>query len=163
MTEVRPMHIWVDADACPVAIRGIITKAATRLKIRAVFLANHKVPLLPSPFVSMKIVDRGFDVADGEILTVAADFDLVVTQDVLLAAELVAKGTTAINPRGTLYSKDSMHGHLTRRNQAEAARDLGIQGRGAEPFGPKHVQAFASTFDRELTRLHQRYQRANGL
>lgn len=159
-TPDQSIRIWVDADACPVAIRQIIAKAATRLEVHAVFLANHKVPLPPSAFVSFRMVERGFDVADGVILNSVRDCDLVVTQDVLLAADLVARGVVAINPRGILYTEDSMHGHLIRRNSAEAARDLGIQGRGAEPFGPKHVQAFASVFDRVLTRHYQRFHRA---
>lgn len=147
------MRLWIDADACPVAIRDILVKAATKRQIQAVFFANHWLRLPPSPWVSLKVVASGFDVADSEILGVAEPQDLVISQDVPLAAELVARAVTVINPRGTLYTEETMHSHLVRRNQAQAARDLGIQGRGQAPLSARDIQAFAQTLDRMLTRL----------
>lgn len=153
------IRVWVDADACPVPVKNIVSKAADRRQVETVFLANHWIALPPSPYVSVKLVAKGFDVADMEILQLVTTGDIVITQDIPLASEIVQRGAVAINPRGTLYTPDNMHGHLVRRNRAEEMRAMGFQGGGAEPFGAKHTQAFAQTFDRaltqQLTRSHQ--------
>lgn len=144
-------RVWVDADACPVPVKNIISKAADRRQVETVFLANHWITLPPSPLVSVRLVAKGFDVADMEILQLVSPGDIVITQDIPLASEIVQRGAVAINPRGTLYTPDNMHGHLVRRNRAEEMRAMGFQSGGAEPFGAKHTQAFAQTFDRALT------------
>ena len=144
------MNIWVDADACPVPVKNIIFKAAERLQIPTTLLANHPISTPPSKVIKSKQVQAGFDVADNEILALMSAGDVIVIQDVPLAAEIVAKGGVAINPRGTLYTPDNMHEHLVRRNRAEEMRAMGFQGSGAEPFGKKHAQAFANSFDKVL-------------
>jgi len=147
------VRVWVDADACPVPVKNIVCKAADRREVMAVFLANHWISVPPSAFVSVKLVAKGFDVADAEIMQLVSPGDLVITQDIPLASEIVQRQCVAINPRGTLYTPDNMHGHLVRRNRAEEMRAMGFQSGGAEPFGTKHTQAFAQTFDRVLTQL----------
>lgn len=144
------MKIWVDADACPVPVKQIIFKAAERVQVETTLLANHPVSTPPSKVIKSRQVQQGFDVADNEILRLLEPGDLVITQDVPLASEIVAAGGVAINPRGTLYTPDNMHGHLVRRNQAEEMRSMGFQGSGQEPFGKKHAQAFAASFDKAL-------------
>ena len=144
------MQIWVDADACPVPVKNIIFKAAERLKIDTTLLANHPISTPPSTVIRSRQVQQGFDVADNLILEWMSAGDIVITQDVPLAAKIVAHGGVAINPRGTLYTPDNMHEHLVRRNRAEEMRSMGFEGRGAEPFGKKHSQAFAASFDKAL-------------
>lgn len=144
------IKLWVDADACPAAVKSIICKAADRVQIQTTFLANHAISLPPSTWTQTRQVQSGFDVADNEILRLMSSGDIVVTQDVPLAAEIVAAGGVAINPRGTRYTPDNMHGYLVRRNQAEEMRSMGFQSAPIEPYGKKHSQAFAASLDQAL-------------
>lgn len=94
------MPIWVDADACPVPIRDILCRAATRWQIETTFIANHVIKLPPSPYIKARQVPQGFDVADNEIMAQLSDNDLVITQDIPLAAEAIEQGADVFNPGG---------------------------------------------------------------
>ena len=144
------MKIWVDADACPAPVKTILCKAAERLQIQTTFLANHWIQTPPSAVIHSQQVPKGFDVADNEILKRLVPGDLVITQDVPLADEVVRAGAVAINPRGTTYTPDNIHEHLVRRNRAEEMRAMGFEGSGIEPFGKTHTKAFANALDRAL-------------
>ena len=80
-------NIWVDADACPIPIKSMLCRAANRSEIRTTFVANQYIKLPPSRFIHFIQVRRGFDVADDEISTRIKSGDLVMTQDIPLAAE----------------------------------------------------------------------------
>ncbi len=147
------MRIWVDADACPVPIREIIARAANRLRITATFVSNHAVPLPRSPYVDVLMVESGFDMADARIVERLGAGDLVITQDIPLAAEVVAKGATALNPRGTLYTAQNVAGHLARRNFMEELRSTGARTRGPAALSKTDLAKFANAFDRFLARF----------
>ena len=102
------LTIWVDADACPKPIKSLIYRASDRLKTPVFLVANGFLQKPPHPFVSVVQVSKGFDVADSVILERLTAGDLVVTQDVPLAAEVVDQGGFAVNPRGTWYDKESV-------------------------------------------------------
>lgn len=98
------MHIWVDADACPVVIKEILFRSAERTGLALTLVANQplRVPKLPN--INTLQVAAGFDVADNEIVKRIQAGDLVITADIPLAAEVLDKGAQALNPRGELYS-----------------------------------------------------------
>lgn len=102
------MQIWVDADACPVAVKEILFKAANRKQIKLTLVANQHIKTPPSPFISSLQVPSGFDVADNEIVRRVAEGDLVITSDIPLAAEVIAKGGHVISSRGEQFTKDNM-------------------------------------------------------
>lgn len=93
------MNIWVDADACPAAIREILYRAALRAGVPVTLVANQHIQTPASPLIRSIQVKQGFDVADNEIAQRVKPGDLVVTQDIPLAADVVAKGAHALNPR----------------------------------------------------------------
>ena len=99
------MHIWVDADACPKVIKQVLFKAANRLQVPLTLVANQYIPTPPSKVIKSIQVAQGFDVADNAIVERVVENDLVITGDVPLAAEIVAKGASALNPRGTHYTR----------------------------------------------------------
>jgi uncharacterized protein len=80
------MKIWIDADACPVAIKEILFRAAQRREISITLVANQLIAVPPSPFINMLQVSAGFDVADSEIVRLLNAGDLVITADIPLAA-----------------------------------------------------------------------------
>jgi len=99
------MRIWVDADACPGVIREILFRAAERRRLALILVANQALRVPPSQYVSAVQVSKGFDVADNHIVQALEPGDLVITADIPLAAEALAKGAYAINPRGERYSR----------------------------------------------------------
>ena len=144
------MNVWVDADACPKAIKHVLFKAAERLQISMTLVANQYIPTPPSKVIKSLQVAQGFDVADNAIVDAVAQGDLVITADIPLAAEVVAKGATALNPRGTVYTKENVRDYLQRRNRAEELRATGMISGGPAALDKKDVQAFANALDRTL-------------
>lgn len=146
------MTVWVDADACPGPIKDILFRAAEREQMATVLVANHALRVPKSRFVRAMQVERGFDVADARIVAGIVAGDLVVTADVPLAAQAVAAGATALNPRGTLYTDNNVKDHLARRDLMESLRSAGELLRGPPALSKTDLQAFANELDKFLTR-----------
>lgn len=147
------MRIWIDADACPAPVKEIVIRAATRLEVPVVFVANQPQRIPVSPFISTVHVGKGLDVADMHIAGNAAAGDLAVTQDIPLAAELVKKGVVTLDPRGELFTEENVDERLSVRDFMTELREGGVMTGGPRGFGPQDRQRFAATFDRELSRL----------
>jgi hypothetical protein len=146
------MKIWVDADACPLVIKEILFRAAQRTGVQLTLVANQPVRTPPSPNITSLQVAAGFDVADNEIVRRIEAGDLVVTQDIPLAAEVIEKGAHALNPRGELYSSDTIRARLTMRDFMDTLRGSGIHTGGPPALNQADRQAFANELDRFLTR-----------
>lgn len=144
------MKIWVDADACPVAIKEILYRAANRTEIELTLIANQMLRVPPSPWIKALQVPSGFDVADQRIAQEAAAGDLVVTADVPLAAQVIAKGARVIDPRGELLDKGNIQERLTMRNFMETLRNSGVETGGPASLSAADRQAFANQLDRLL-------------
>jgi uncharacterized protein len=144
--------IWVDADACPKVIKDILIRAAERTGVAVTLVANQ--PLLVPRVPSLKVlqVAAGFDVADNEIVRRVSAGDLVITADIPLAAEVIAKGGEALNPRGERYSPDTIRGILTMRDFMDTMRSSGNVGGGPPPLSQADRNAFASHLDKWLAR-----------
>jgi uncharacterized protein YaiI (UPF0178 family) len=143
-------RIWVDADACPVAIKEILFRAALRAQIFVTLVANHALRVPPSPYIRSIQVSAGFDVADNEIARQVAAGDLVVTQDIPLAAAVIDKGALAIHPRGELYTPETIQQRLSMRNFMEELRSAGVDTGGPAALHARDKQAFANQLDRWL-------------
>jgi uncharacterized protein len=150
------MKIWVDADACPGAIKELIIRVARRLKIPTVFVANKFISLPDSAYVSTIRVAMGPEVVDDTIAQSAEACDFVITQDIPLASVLVPRGITVINPRGELYTDDNIRERLSIRNFMQDLREAGGITPGPKEFGQREKQRFSDTFDRELTKHRKR-------
>ena len=144
--------IWVDADATPKAVREIICRAANRTETTTRFVANHNIPLPPSPFLKCIQVEPGFDVADNFIAQQAKQGELVITQDIPLAAEVMENKVEAINNRGEPYSPETIRQKLNMRDFMETMRSSGVQSGGPAPFSDKDKQTFANSLDRWLAK-----------
>jgi uncharacterized protein len=144
------MNIWVDADACPGLAKDIIFRAAERTKVQTTFVANQFLRVPPSPYLRTRQVPKGFDIADNFIVEAAEVGDLVITADIPLAAEAIAKGAHAINPRGERYTKENIGELLNMRDFMDTMRASGAVGGGPPPYGKVDAQAFANQLDRFL-------------
>lgn len=146
------MKIWVDADACPVAIKEIIFRAAQRKEIETTFVANHALTVPKSPFLKFVQVPKGFDVADNLIVQQADSGDLVITQDIPLASEVIEKGCHAINPRGERWTKENIGARLNMRDFMETLRSSGVQTGGPPALNQRDRMVFANALDRILAK-----------
>ena len=142
--------IWVDADACPNVIKDILFRTAERRKLALVLVANRFVASPPSPFIKAVQVANGFDVADNYIVQHCNTSDLIITADIPLAAEVVAKKAFALNPRGELYTPENIKEQLAMRDFMTGLRDTGQVSGGPSAFGQRDKQAFANALDRFL-------------
>jgi uncharacterized protein YaiI (UPF0178 family) len=149
------MNIWVDADACPVVIKTILFKAAERTKLPLTLVANQSISHPPSRYITMLQVPGGFDVADDEIVKRAVKGDLVITADIPLAAEVMEKGAYALNPRGELYTQETIKTRLNMRDFMDTMRSSGIQTGGPPPLNQADRQKFANNLDRLLLKAAQ--------
>jgi uncharacterized protein YaiI (UPF0178 family) len=148
-----PARIWVDADACPGVIREILFRAAERAHVQVTLVANQWLRTPPSRFIRSMQVPGGFDAADAAIVERVQPGDLVVTQDIPLAALVLEKGAVAVHPRGERYTSDNMAERLTMRNFMEELRGSGVQTGGPPPLHARDSQAFANQLDRWLAQL----------
>ncbi len=145
------MEIWVDDDACPVAIREILCKAAVRTGVMLNFVANRPVRVPALDNIQSVLVASGADVADNEIVARMNDGDLVVTADIPLAARVVEKGGLALNPRGELYSKEDIQSRLSMRDFMDSLRESGVDTGGPSTFSKRDRQLFANQLDKILS------------
>ncbi|MBC9072659.1 YaiI/YqxD family protein [Thauera sp. CAU 1555] len=146
------MHIWVDADACPGAIKEILFRAAGRTGLPLTLVANQALRVPPSPHIRMVQVPGGFDEADKYIAARVAAGDLVITADIPLAAEVVARDAQALSPRGEAYGKENIRELLDLRNFMDTLRGTGVDTGGPAAFSQADRQAFANRLDRLLAR-----------
>src|SRR5258708_12737691 len=130
------MQIWVDADACPGEIKTLLYRAAERRKIKVTLVANQPMRTPSSPFIDSVRVTGGMNVADRRIVELVAPGDLVITADIPLAAEVVAKGGQALDPRGELYTEANVGGRLAVRNLIDELRGGGLVTGGPPTFTP---------------------------
>ena len=146
------VQIWVDADACPAAIKDILYRAAKRAEIRLTLIANQMLRVPPSPWIQALQVPAGFDVADRRIVEETQPGDLVITADVPLAAQAIAKGAVVIDPRGELLDAGNIEERLSMRNFMENLRSSGVETGGPAAFSSADRQAFANRLDRLLAK-----------
>jgi uncharacterized protein YaiI (UPF0178 family) len=143
-------QIWVDADACPGPIKEILFRAAERAQVRVTLVANQMLRTPNTRWVRAIQVAGGFDVADDEIVQRLAAGDLVVTQDIPLAAQAIDKGALALHPRGELYTHETIAQRLSMRNFMDELRGAGVDTGGPAAFHARDRQAFANQLDRWL-------------
>ena len=147
------MKIWIDADAAPRDVKEIVFRAARRLQLEAVQVANQRLSAPQgNPFIGTVRVEGGPDVADRYIAEHAEPGDVAVTADIPLASLLVEKRVLAIDPRGMEYTEENIGERLAVRDFMDGLRGAGVETGGPRPYGPKDKQAFAAAFDRVLTR-----------
>jgi len=154
-TPPRDIKIWVDADACPGPIKEILFRLADRAQLPVTLVANHFLRTPGSRYIKSIVVPAGFDVADNEIVKLLRAGDLVITADIPLAAEVLANGAAALNPRGEMYTKDNIQEALSMRKLMEELRASGIETGGPAGFSQNDSHAFARQIDRWLQQQKQ--------
>ncbi|SBS35974.1 hypothetical protein MAQ5080_03325 [Marinomonas aquimarina] len=146
------MQIWVDADACPNAIKPILFKAAERCEVTCIFVANVAIALPNSKWLTRKVVPSGFDEADLYIEQNVAAGDLVITSDIPLASDCIERGALVMTSKGEQYTRENIKQKLQMRDFMDQMRSSGFETGGSAPFGDRDKAAFANALDRLLAK-----------
>jgi uncharacterized protein YaiI (UPF0178 family) len=146
------IRIWVDADACPAVIKDMLYRAADRIKIVLILVANTFLRIPQSPYINLIKVEAGFNVADNKIVQQMELGDLVITADIPLASEVIVKGGHVLDPRGEFYTNENIKEHLAIRNFKDALRNIGVNTGGPAILNQKNRQLFANQLDWFVTK-----------
>jgi uncharacterized protein YaiI (UPF0178 family) len=145
------MKIWIDADACPVVIKEILYRAAERVPMEVILVANQSLQIPKSRYIKFIQVSQGFDVADNEIVKRLDVGDLVITSDIPLAADVIEKGGIALSPRGELHTTDNIRARLSMRDFMETLRSSGVDTGGPSALNQSDRKAFANHLDKIIS------------
>ena len=149
------MTLFIDGDAFPNLLKPIVLRSIERLKIPTYVIANKKINVGKSSFITSVIVDQGADEADHRIVEMCQEGDLVISADIPLADRVVSKNAYAIDHRGELYTEDNIKQYLAMRNLMESIRESGEMTGGPKPFGTKDAHAFANQFNAFLAKYYR--------
>ncbi len=153
VTSLLTMTLWIDADACPRILREVIFRAADRHRLPTIFVANQPVGITPSTLIRSIQVSGGADMADQEIVSRMKAGDLVMTQDIPLAAQVIEKGGTALHPRGEVYTTENVRARLHLRDFMDSLRGAGVQTGGPPPLNDRDKKQFADGLEKTIVRL----------
>lgn len=145
-----PFKLWVDADALPRILREVILRASDRYQLEVTFVANQPVGITPSVRINSLQVMQGADQADQEIIDRMKEHDIVMTQDIPLAAQVIEKGGVAINPRGEIYTESNIKARLHLRDFMDTLRGAGVQTGGPSPISERDKREFSSSLDQTI-------------
>ncbi len=145
-----PFKLWVDADALPKILREVIIRASDRYQLEVTFVANQPVGITPSIRINSLQVMQGSDQADKEIIERMKANDIVMTQDIPLAAQVIEKGGIAIHPRGEIYTEANIKARLHLRDFMETLRGAGVQTGGPPPISERDKREFSSSLDQTI-------------
>lgn len=144
--------LWVDADALPKILREIIFRASDRYLLEVIFVANQPLGISPSVRIKSLQVLSGTDQADQEIVKQMAAHDVVITQDIPLAAQVIEKGGVAIHPRGEVFTTANIKARLHLRDYMDTLRGAGVQTGGPKPLNERDKREFSSALDQTIQR-----------
>lgn len=151
------LHIFVDADACPV--KNEVYRVAERCGLEVTLVANGWMRVPQVRWLRLQVVADGFDAADDWIVAQLAPQDIVVTADILLASRCVKAGARVIGPTGKPFTEDNI-------GQAVAARDLlaELRSAGEHTGGPPPLnKRDRSRFLQKLDEMIQAIRRSSSL
>ena len=149
------IHIWIDADACPGAIKELVFRASRRQHIPVCLVANRAMYIPPLSWVTCVRVAPEPDAADHYIVQHVGPHDLVITDDIPLAAAAVGKQALAISPRGEVYTAANVQERLAMRNLMQQLRSSGLVLGGPASLSAADCQHFAAALDRSLTTIRK--------
>ena len=149
------MQIWVDADACPVEAKEVLYRVSKRLQIQITLVANQMMWIPKSSLIRLELVKAGADVADRRIVELLNTGDLVISADIPLAANAVARGATVLDPRGEELNAENVGSRLAARNLMDELRGSGMETGGPAAYSARNKQDFANQLDRLLTKLRR--------
>ena len=144
----------MDADSCPLLVRKYLISYTKKLNVELIFVANKNIPSDGAgKNFSMQICPEESGAADKWILENCAEYDVIVTRDIPLAAALIGKCFCVMNDRGTVFCAENIGRRLKERELGMQMSELGIGTKRRSAYSKKEFAEFAKTFDREIHKL----------
>lgn len=148
---LKPIQIYVDADACPV--KDEVYRVAERHGLKVYVVSNRPIAVPREPWIERVVVGDAMDAADDWIAERAGAEDIVITADVPLASRSVKAGARAIAPNGKLFDEESIGLAVATRNLLHELRGAGEITSGPKPFEPRDRSRFLSALDQAIVRI----------
>jgi uncharacterized protein YaiI (UPF0178 family) len=148
---MKPIEIYIDADACPV--QAEVYRVAERHGLKVHVVANSFMAVPRDPLIERVVVGSGPDAADDWIAERAGRGDIVVTSDVPLASRCVKAGAAVVAPNGRPFTEASIGLALATRDLMEHLRTIGEMKGGPRPFSPRDRSSFLSALNQAIVRL----------
>ncbi len=139
------LHIYIDADACPV--KQEIYKVADRYGLSVTLVANARMRVPDGARIELVVVDKGLNEADDHIVDLAETGDIVITGDIPLAARCLDKGARVLGHKGRPFTPDNVVEGLATRHLLSQLRDQGVMTGGPPPFAAKDRSLFLQKLD----------------
>ena len=148
--SAEPLHLWIDADALPNVLKEIILRASDRFQLPVTFVANQALNIQRSVRIQTLQVMSGADEADKMIVEKMNAGDIVMTQDIPLAAQVIEKGGVAIHPRGEIFTVSNIKARLHLRDFMDTLRGAGVNTGGPAPMNERDKREFANALEQTI-------------
>ncbi len=145
MKEPPPPRIFVDADGCPV--KEEVYRVAKRYRLDVTLVSNAWMRIPRGDWLTQVVVPGGLDAADDWIVEHLGENDIVISDDIPLAARSLKKGALVLSPRGRVHTEDSIGDTLASRDLMSQLRDLGTMTGGPAPFEKRDRSRFLERLD----------------
>jgi uncharacterized protein len=148
------LHIFVDADACP--MKEEVYRVARRYDLRVTLVAGSRMRIPDNDMINLEIVGQNPDAADDWIVEHVEADDIVITADIPLAARCIAKGASVIGPSGKPFTDDNIGSALATRNLLTDLRECGEITGGPPPLGKKDRSRFLGQLDETINAIRRK-------
>jgi len=145
------MHIFIDADACPVKLE--VYRVAHRYKLGVTLVAGAPMRIPDSDEITLRVLEQGIDAADDWIVEHLEANDIVITADIPLAARCIARGAYVLGHTGKPFSDDNIGPALATRNLLSELRQLGEVMGGPRPFNQRDRSRFLQALDKAVNEI----------
>ncbi|MCH4246846.1 MULTISPECIES: YaiI/YqxD family protein [Acinetobacter] len=156
MSTTPKFQLWVDADALPNVLKDVILRASDRFMLNIIFVANQPLNIPRSTRINTLQVLSGADEADKTIVEKMQGNDIVVTQDIPLAAQVIEKGGVAIHPRGEIFTESNIKARLHLRDFMDTLRGAGVQTGGPAPMNIRDKREFSNALEQTIRKQIQK-------
>ena len=150
---MRTLHIYVDADACPV--KNEIYRVAERYGLPVSLVSASSMWIPSAPNLTLEVVDQGFDAADDWIVAHVGRGDIVITADIPLAARCLERGAYALGPTGRPFTEANIGDAMATRNLLSEVRGAGLDSSGPPPFEARDRARFLQALDQTVHTLRR--------
>ncbi len=149
------LHIFVDADACPV--KGEVYRVASRYHLNVTLAANSWMRTPNEPWLSLEVVGEGADEADDWIVEHVQNDDIVITADILLAGRCLEKGAHVIGSTGKPFTEDNIGSAIATRELLALLRDSEEITGGPPPFDKRDRSRFLQELDAVIQTIRRNH------
>ena len=148
------MHIFVDADACPV--KQEVYRVASRYRLDVTLVANSWMRIPNERWIALEVVEDGFDAADDWIVEHVQPHDIVVTADIPLANRCLKAGARVIGTTGNPFTEDNIGQAVATRDLLSELRGAGEITGGPPPLNKRDRSRFLQQLDEVIQKIRRR-------